>query len=109
MLKINKPNDFLFYSEVNVPWPCANRDFIVHMIINNPTADDITIDLYSEPNWVPIKEGVVRVKKHSAHWNIENLGKGELKVEYILSFDPAGSVPAWVTNLFVFKAPFETF
>jgi hypothetical protein len=109
MIKVLKPNDFIFYSQVNVPWPCANRDFIVHMIINQPSIDVVSIDLFSEPDMVPLQEGFVRVRQHGAHWNIQSIGNKVLNVVYTLNFNPAGSVPAFITNLFVVKAPFETF
>jgi hypothetical protein len=36
-------------------------------------------------------------------------GKGRLFIVYFLEMDPGGSVPAWITNMFVAKGPYETF
>ncbi len=69
----------------------------------------VSIDLFSEPDIVPHQEGNLRVRQHGAHWNIQSISNSDLKVVYTLYFNPARSVPAYITNLFVVKAPFETF
>ena len=109
MVKKNSPNDFVFYSQVSVPWPCADRDYVAHITVNQPSPQLITIDSHSEPGLAPEKDRVVRVKKSSAHWDVVPVGSGLLKIIYTVSFDPAGSVPAWLTNMFVTKGPFQTF
>ena len=109
LLKMVKPNEFIFYSQVDVPWPCADRDYIAHITVNQPSPELITIDSHSEPDMMPAKEGKVRVRKSWAHWDVTALSKDLLKIVYTVSFDPAGSVPAWLTNMFVTKGPFQTF
>lgn len=104
-----KPNEFIFYSQVNVPWPCTDRDYIAHITVNQPSPELVTIDSRSEPDMVPVKNGKVRVRKSAAHWDVTSLGKDLVKVVYTVSFDPAGSVPAWLANMFVIKGPFQTF
>ncbi len=109
VVKAIKANEFIFHSEVDVPWPCADRDYVAHITINQPSPQLLTIDSHSEPDMVPAKDGIVRVKKSAAHWDVTPLSKDLLKIVYIVSFDPSGSVPAWLTNLFVTKGPFLTF
>ena len=109
VVKVISPGDFIFHSEVNVPWPCNDRDYIAHITVNQPSTELITIDSHSEPDLLPVKDGIVRVRKSSAHWDVTHLTKDILKIVYTVSFDPSGSVPAWLTNLFVTKGPFQTF
>ena len=109
VLKINNPTDFIFYAQVAVPWPFLDRDYIAHMTINQVSNNFVTIDVKSEPNKLPTKQGIIRVVNHGAHWDINDLGNGKSKVVYTVSFDPGGAIPAWLSNLFVIKAPFETF
>lgn len=109
VLKINNPADFIFYAQVAVPWPFLDRDYIAHMTINQVSNDFVTIDVKSEPNKLPAKQGIIRVVNHGAHWDINDLGNGKSKVIYTVSFNPGGAIPAWLSNLFVVKAPFETF
>lgn len=108
LLKTIRPNELVFYSEVSVPWPCTNRDYISQLTINQVSPQLVTIDAHAEPNFLPVKPGLVRVQKSVAHWEITPTPLGSLIV-YTLQFDPGGSVPAWLTNLFVTKGPYETF
>jgi hypothetical protein len=109
LLKKIKDNEMIFYSEVSVPWPCANRDYISHITVTQPTPQLVNIDALSEPNLLPQKEGKIRVKSSRAHWDITKQGADLLKIVYVVQFDPSGSVPAWLTNLFLTKGPIETF
>lgn len=109
LVKLVKPNELLTYSRVDVPWPCDDRDYVSHLTIAQPSANTVTIESHAEPNAVPLNSGVVRVQKSTAHWEITSLPGGVSKIEYTLSFDPAGAVPAWLTNMFVTKGPMETF
>ena len=109
LLKKIGANEMIFYSEVSVPWPCTNRDYISHITITQPTDKLVTIDAHSEPDLLPAKEGKVRVKNSKAHWDVTRLGNELLQIVYTVQFDPAGSIPAWLTNMFVTKGPFETF
>jgi hypothetical protein len=108
LLKEVKPNELIFYSEVSVPWPCTNRDYIAHFIINQVSPQLLTIDSHAEPGFIHVKPGLVRVQKSVAHWEVTTTGGG-LLIVYTLQFDPGGSVPAWLTNLFVTKGPLQTF
>ncbi len=109
VIKVIKPNEFIFHSEVDVPWPYTDRDYIAHITVNQTSPEHLTIDSHSEPDMLPVKDGIVRVRKSSAHWDVTSLGKDLIKIVYTVSFDPAGSVPAWLTNMFVTKGPFQTF
>lgn len=109
VLKTIKPNEFVFHSEVEVPWPCSDRDYIAHIVINQASPQLVTIDSRSEPDLLPLRDGVVRVKKSRAHWDVTTVEKNVVKILYTVSFDPSGAVPAWLTNMFVTKGPFLTF
>jgi len=109
LLKHVSDNELIYYSEVNVPWPCTNRDFIAHLKVTQPAPDVVNIESHSEPNYLPEKDGLVRVKSSSSHWVLTAIGNNQLKIEYTIQFDPSGSVPAWLTNAFVTKGPYETF
>jgi START domain len=103
-----KDNEFVFYSQVDLPWPATNRDYISHITIAQPSSSLVTIDANAEPNKEPQKKGFVRVVSSRAHWDLVPMGD-QTKVVYTLHFDPAGSVPAWLTNMFITKGPLLTF
>jgi len=108
---VKKPaaNEIIFYAEVSVPWPCANRDYIAHITVSQKSPLLVTIDSHGEPDMLPRVDGKVRVKTSIAHWDVISLGNGQLKIIYTVQFDPSGSVPAWLVNMFLTKGPFQTF
>lgn len=109
LIKKIEANEMIFYSEVSVPWPCTNRDYIAHITVNQKTQQIVTIDSHAEPDLLPQKEGKVRVRSSVAHWDVTAVSKDLLRIVYTVQFDPSGSVPAWLTNIFVTKCPLQTF
>jgi hypothetical protein len=109
IIKTIKANDYYFYSRVNVPWPCADRDYIAHIIIAQHLPHMLAIDATSEPGMVPVHKGIVRVTDQRAHWEVFSTGRDSIKIIYIVRFDPAGHIPALLTNLFLTSGPFNTF
>lgn len=110
IIKQTSPSELYYYSEVNVPWPVSNRDFIAHIIVKqDPKTKAVTVDGLNEPDMVTVKQNIVRVRHSLAKWVITPASKGFIKVEYVLSVDPGGSIPVWLINMFATKGPFETF
>lgn len=109
LLKQPKPNELFYYSEVSVPWPGTNRDFIAHMTVTQVAAGVVTIESHAEPDYVPEKDNLVRLKHSNSLWTMTAAGSGQTRIVYEIEFDPGGLVPAWIINMFVTKGPYETF
>ena len=109
LLKKNAENDVVFYAEVKTPWPLTNRDYIAHLVATSPSPGVIVIESHAEPNDLPVNNDKVRVVHSDSRWVITTTGNNTLHIEYNVRFDPAGSVPAWLTNMFLTDGPFETF
>ena len=109
LLKQVKENELIYYSEVNIPWPASNRDFIAHMKVTQQSAGTVLVVSTSEPDFIPEKDGIVRIRSFSSQYTLTAIGSNQVKVEYILQLDPGGNAPAWLINLFVVKGPYESF
>lgn len=110
LLKQISPNELVYYSEVRLPWPLANRDFIAQLKATQDTKTKIvTIDGPVVPDYVPVKDGIVRVTRSMGKWIITPVGPRHVKLVYTLRMDPGGDLPAWLFNLFVTKGPTESF
>jgi hypothetical protein len=110
LLKQVSPSELYYYSEVNVPWPASNRDFIAHLkVVQDPNTRVVTIYGPTVPDYIPVKKDIVRVTQSEGKWIITPLSKKLIKVEYTLRLDPGGNIPAWLINMFVTKGPFESF
>ena len=109
LVKKISPAEFVFYAEVSVPWPATNRDYISQGKVSRPSPQMLIIDAHTEPDLLPEKPGKIRVQHSQAHWEITTLSMYQQQIVYTVQFDPAGSLPAWLVNMFVTRGPLETF
>jgi hypothetical protein len=110
LIKQVSPSELYYYSEVNIPWPVHNRDFIAHIkVTQDPVTKVITVDAPCLADMVPVKDGIVRIEHSVGKWIITPTDNGQVKVEYTLHLDAGGSVPAWLLNMFITQGPTESF
>jgi hypothetical protein len=110
LLKRISPSELYYYSEVDIPWPANNRDFIAHLIVRQDKKSKVvTVDAPCVPDLVPEKKDIVRIRQASGRWTITPVNKTQVKIEYVLVVDPGGSIPAWIVNMFAAKGPMESF
>lgn len=109
LVKQVSPSELYYYSEISIPWPAQNRDFVAHLTVHqDPQTNVVTVDGPSVPGFVPVKDGVVRIAHSSGQWIIAPDG-GNVKVTYILQVDPGGAIPAWLVNMFATEGPLQSF
>jgi hypothetical protein len=107
--KTISPTEYIYYSELEVPWPVSNRDFIVRVKVDHdPATNTMTVSGENLPAYLEEKPGVVRVMQTVSTWTVVPEGKN-LNIEFVLHVNPGGSIPAWLVNLFVTQGPKETF
>jgi hypothetical protein len=101
----------LFYhTEVSLPWPLDNRDFVTHLKVSrDPKNDVVMVDAPAVPGITPVRKGIVRVQHSVNRWLLRPLPNGKVGVEYTLQVDPGGHIPPHIVNMFACRAPIETF
>lgn len=110
LVKQINENQQIYYSEIDLPWPLANREVVVFMnIAQDPVSKVLQVNIDNAENQIPVKSGTVRVPASSVTWKVTPLEGNLLSIEYFGQVDPGGSVPGWVANPFTTKGPFETF
>jgi len=110
VLKTVSPSELYFYSEIHSPWPASNRDLAIHLVVTqDPNSKVMTIHAEELPNYIPAKEGLVRVPLSDEVWTVTPAGNGLIKIDYRITLDPGAGTPAWLINMFSVKGPFETF
>jgi ribosome-associated toxin RatA of RatAB toxin-antitoxin module len=103
-------NELYYYAEVKLPWPVLNRDFVAHLTRNEDSLTrTITIDGPAVEGLILEKKGTVRIHNSLGKWIITPLDDNQVKVEYVLHVDPAGSLPSWLVNLFSTETPMQIF
>jgi hypothetical protein len=109
-IKQVSPSELYYYSEVSLPWPAEDRDFVAHLTVTqNPDTKVIVIDGPAVPGLVPAKKGIVRIDHSSGKWTITPCGSDRIKVEYTLHVEPGGSLPSWMVNMFATQGPLQIF
>jgi hypothetical protein len=110
LIKQVSPSELYYYSMVEVPWPVSKRDFIAHIKVSQDAITKvITVDAPCVPDMVPAKPGVVRVTDSKGKWVITPVHKNRVSIVYTLHADPGGSIPAWLSNMFITQGPSESF
>ncbi|WP_229208718.1 START domain-containing protein [Dyadobacter luticola] len=110
MIRKVSPTEMYYHSEIDLPWPLDNRDFVAHVKASqNPVSKVITIEGPVVSGMVPEKKGIVRVSDSKGHWVVSPLSPGKSKIQYWLHTDPGGSIPAWAVNAFAAEGPIESF
>lgn len=104
------PNELIYYAETSLPWPMRNRDQAIR-IIAYPDAINHSLKIITrgEPAAIAETKGIVRVPYFLGVWQVKAISPDKISIEYYLDVDPGGSVPAWMSNMFVAKGPYETF
>ncbi len=99
----------IYYSHNDLPWPVSDRDLVFHSAVKQ---DSLTLvvktNSYCVPGYVEEKEGIVRVKNGKTSWTITPKPDGFVEVDYFVSLDPGGSIPAWLVNSTIDMGPFNT-
>jgi len=110
LVKQVSPTELYYYSEVSLPWPVANRDFVAHLTVTqDPGTKVVTIDGPAVPGVIPVKKGIVRIENSIGKWIITPLASNQVHVEYSIHVDPGGALPSWLVNIFATDAPVKIF
>ena len=110
LLKQVSPSELYYYSEVSLPWPASNRDFVAHLTVSqNPATKVATIDGPAVPDMLRAKKGIVRINNSNGKWTITPEGYDQVKVEYTIHVEPGGDIPGWMVNMFATEGPMQIF
>ena len=110
LLKQVSPSELYYYSEISIPWPAQNRDFVAHLIVKqDPQTRVVDVDGPAVPDFVPLKTGIVRIDHSIGKWVLTPATDNHVKVIYTLQVDPGGAIPAWLVNMFAAEGPIQSF
>lgn len=109
VLEVVSPVEQINYTRSKAPWPVSDRDAVVRSKFSFDREKGIArVDTQAEPDYIPPRDGVVRIRKVDSSWTITHLPDGELEVRYQVHSEPGGSLPAWLVNRIIYEQPYET-
>ena len=110
LVKSLGPGKFIYYTEIEVPWPATNRFFYADFELKkNLTERSMYVIAENIPNYEPGPKDLVQVPLTRGTWNITTITNKSIHIDYSLEMNPGGSLPVWVLNLFSTKGPMESF
>jgi hypothetical protein len=103
-----KYND-IHYIEALAPWPVSNRDAVYEQkTIVSENGKKARVNLKPIPNYIPEKNGLLRIQKGTGFWELEETELHHVKITYQFHGEPGGAIPGWLANSFVVDHPFKT-
>lgn len=80
-----------FYSDLDLPWPCNNRWYIIKGLRNETRADQH----FYQSSWSLVTGNL---RENSGEWILEPFGLAKTKAIYRLCTDPGGSIPKFLVT-----------
>jgi hypothetical protein len=99
----------IHYIQTKGPFPVKDRDSVYEQKTEiDKDGKHARIYLKPLPDYIPGNKDMVRIRKGSGFWELEEDSNGNVKVIYQFHGDPGGEIPAWLVNSFVVTHPFKT-
>lgn len=105
-LKVISPDHFICYYRGYAPWPAADRDDISRSKVYRSN-QQVKITSESLPDYIPNKDGVIRIPRSKGFWLFKDLGNGNVQITQQSVADLGGSIPDWLVNSAIVDAPFN--
>ncbi|RZU36952.1 START domain-containing protein [Fluviicoccus keumensis] len=108
LLKKVSDREYIYYMRFNAPLNLPDRDAVFRAVIEPYTAKRgyMQITVKALPDYLPPKEGLVRVVAQDLFAKFTPVGKDKVFFETEGYVDPGGKVPAWTINFVQKRVPY---
>jgi hypothetical protein len=97
-----------YYLVYDLPWPVIDRDLCVDVTISiNPLTGDRKINAIAVNGVIPERNDMVRIKEYRQTWTIIPASKEMTHIVLDGFVDPAGTIPAWISNMLIIESPIK--
>ncbi|WP_046754980.1 START domain-containing protein [Kordia jejudonensis] len=108
LIKKTSESEYTIWMAIDLPWPLRNRDFASHIRVEVVSKDVIRINLSSASDTYAVQEDYLRMTNFVGYWLLEKQGD-TIKVTNEMYGDPGGSLPNWLINSTITRAPYYNF
>jgi len=110
LIERKSTTEIIYYSQISAPWPVSNRDFYsdTRIWIDSAT-HKMRLSSRNIDSFPHSKAHFVRMPFLRAEWIITATSTASLHVDYTLSWDPGGNIPAFIANAFSTSGPLQSF
>lgn len=99
----------IIYLYSDIPWPVRDRDMVARREteVLKP-GEEFRINLECTPEVRPEIDGAVRVRKCKSTFHLRKVDAEHTEIDYVMSLDPGGHLPDWVSGFVSKTVPFKT-
>ncbi len=102
------PNEAKYYLEIGLPWPVRDRYAIAQCKFNIVHDKKAVLDVWLVDEDIEEKTRNVKMSQLSSQWILEEKTPGITTIIQTGHMDPAGSIPAWLTNRGITESPMKS-
>ncbi|MDG1734115.1 MAG: START domain-containing protein [Thalassotalea sp.] len=84
--------------------PVYPREMVTESQLIEKTLTKLHIKIKDKNDYMPVTKGFIRVKNVDVTWLASFSETNGLTISYISSFDPAGSLPIWLSNKYALSS-----
>ena len=106
IIDIISPTKRKTYYRVDLPWPATDRYCYMIMHVETDNDKQETTIHFNDTDGDEVSD-CVRMASANGFWKMTTLDEKKTKVVYQFISDPAGSLPAWIINMFIVDNPFD--
>lgn len=101
-------HDRYAYSVNDMPWPVADRDYVLRIQTRGDKASgEVVMDLSATPNGRDEQEKYVRVDRSDTHYRFIP-EDGKTRMIWLQHTDPNGAIPGWLVNTLLEDIPIRS-
>jgi hypothetical protein len=109
LLRRVSDTELYYYARYDFPWPISDKDIILHSKLSqNPATGVLTIVNTPQPDYLPVKKGIERIRNTTTRWQFTKGNGGWVYTEQLISTDSAEGLPDWLVKLTADTGPRET-
>ncbi|MFK7935978.1 MAG: START domain-containing protein [Saprospiraceae bacterium] len=109
LVKRVSDTEYYYYNLLDFPWPLSDRDMVLHSKFHQDSKTKIAKSISKgKIGYVDEREDAVRMTDVKIEWIFYPTKEGRIKLEYYLSSNPEGAIPAWIVNLAVDHGPIKS-
>ena len=99
----------IHYIQTKGPFTVKDRDSVFEQKTEiNDNGKLARITLNPLPDYFPENKNMIRIRKGTGFWVLEEDNSNNVKVTYQFHGEPGGEIPAWIANSFVVSHPLKT-
>jgi ribosome-associated toxin RatA of RatAB toxin-antitoxin module len=109
MIRSVNPDEWIYYSQSNAPWPFEDRDVVSKVkLVRDAATGTVVIRSNSIKGFIPIKSKYIRIPFATSQWTFTPEKNGFTKIALKIEINLGGNIPKWLMRLTASAGPYHT-